>query len=167
MKYEDFERELDEAKREFTGKKKQPTTPAKQFERGAVWAWQLLMSVHEYIYYEEVLRSNLIDREGEVKQWKESLVTETAKMMADRDGIMADIADKGRLLTKYDKNMNQYEESNPLYVHLKELQRTIGMQREHLGLSNKVNVDRMTKSATPGTDDKSRMIETLDEIRNV
>ena len=167
MKYEDFERELNEAKREFTGKKKQPTTPQKQFEKGALWAWKILMSVHEYIYYEEVLRSNLIDREGEVKQWKESLVTETAKMMADRDGIMADIADKGRLLTKYDKNMNQYEESNPLYVHLKELQRTIGMQREHLGLSNKVNVDRMTKSATPGTDDKSRMIETLDEIRNV
>lgn len=167
MKYEDFERELNEAKREFTGKKKQPTTPQKQFEKGALWAWQLLMSVHEYIYYEEVLRSNLIDREGEVKQWKESLVTETAKMMADRDGIMADIAEKGRLLPKYDKNMNQYEESNPLYVHLKELQHTIGMQREHLGLSNKVNVDRMTKSATPGTDDKSRMIETLDEIRNV
>jgi len=30
-----------------------------------------------------------------------------------------------------------YKESNPLYVHLKELQRSIGMQREHLGLSAK------------------------------
>ena len=166
MKYKDFENQLDEAKREFTGKKKQPTTPAKQFEKGALWAWQLLMTAHEYIYYEEILRNDLKDREGEVKPWKELLVNETAKMMADRDGIEADIRTEGRLIEKYDKNMNLYKESNPLYVHLKELQRSIGMQREHLGLSNKVNVDRMTKSATPGTDDKSKILETLNEIRN-
>ena len=51
--------------------------------------------------------------------------------------MQQDILTEGRLLEKFDKNMNPYKESNPLYVHLKELQRSIGMQREHLGLTNK------------------------------
>ena len=167
MKFEDFEKELNEAKREFTGKKKQPTTPQKQFEKGALWAWQLLMSVHEYIYWEDIIRKDLESREGEVKPWKESLITEFAKMKAKLERWDYTIEDEGELLEKHDKAGWPYKESNPLIVHTKELERTIGMWREHLGLSNKVNVDRMTKSATPGTDDKSRMIETLDEIRNV
>lgn len=70
-------------------------------------------------------------------RWQESLIAETADMMAERDEMQADIREEGRLLTKMDKNMNEYKESNPLYVHLKELQRSIGLQREHLGLTSK------------------------------
>ena len=73
----------------------------------------------------------------EPEQWQELLISETAAMMADRDGMQADILKAGRLIEKQDKNMIPYKESNPLYVHLKELQRSIGMQREHLGLTNK------------------------------
>ena len=58
-------------------------------------------------------------------------------VMADRDGMQQDIMTEGRLLEKWDKNRMPYKESNPLYVHLKELQRSIGMQREHLGLTAK------------------------------
>jgi len=46
--------------------------------------------------------------------------------------------------------MNLYKESNPLLVHMKELDRTIGMQREHLGLSFKVNPIRMKESPKQG-----------------
>ena len=114
MKQEEFEAKAKSASKEML-KKKAPTRPETQFVKGALWAWDLL----------------------EPERWQELLISETATMMADRDGMQTDILTEGRLLEKYDKNMNPYKESNPLYVHLKELQRSIGMQREHLGLTNK------------------------------
>ena len=52
MKREQFETLLKEATDEFKGKKKQPTTPAKQFEKGARWLWDLLMAQHQLPFYE-------------------------------------------------------------------------------------------------------------------
>ena len=145
MKQKEFEEKIREASKEML-KKKAPTTPQTQFIKGALCAWNLLMSAHSRTYYEDVLRADVLDREGKVEHWKESLIMETAKMMERRDRIEDEIAKTGDLITKTDKNMNRYQESNPLHIHLKELDRTIGMQREHLGLSNKVNPVRMKDS---------------------
>ena len=138
MKQEDFELAAKDAAKAMT-KKKAPTRPETQFVKGAMWAWELLMQGRTVAEYEEQLRRDVCDRFNteEPEQWQELLISETATMMADRDGMQQDIMTEGRLLEKYDKNMNLYKESNPLYVHLKELQRSIGMQREHLGLTSK------------------------------
>ncbi|MBR7126055.1 MAG: hypothetical protein IKC86_05585, partial [Prevotella sp.] len=82
--------------------------------------------------------------------WIESLLEETAEKMCRLDAFKKVVEDEGYLLDKYDKNMNMYKESNPLLVHMKELDRTIGMQREHLGLSFKVNPIRMKESPKQG-----------------
>ena len=139
MTYEDFLKKVRKAAKEFAGKKKVPTTPEKQYEKGAIMAWELLMTGRTVAEYEQQLRQDVCARFNieEPERWQELLISETATMMADRDGMQADILTEGRLLEKFDKNMNPYKESNPLYVHLKELQRSIGMQREHLGLTNK------------------------------
>ena len=138
MKKEDFETSARDASKAML-KKKAPTKPETQFMKGALWAWDMLMGAHTAVYYEEVLRQDVCDRFNidEPEKWQELLISETATMMADRDGMQQDIMTEGRLLEKFDKNMNPHKESNPLYVHLKELQRSIGMQREHLGLTNK------------------------------
>ena len=138
MKQEDFELEAKDASKAML-KKKAPTRPDTQFVKGAMWAWDLLMQGHTVAEYEEQLRQDVCARFkiDEPEQWQESLISETATMMADRDGMQADILKEGRLIAKWDKNRMPYKESNPLYVHLKELQRSIGMQREHLGLTAK------------------------------
>lgn len=138
MKQEEFEAKAKSASKEML-KKKAPTRPETQFVKGALWAWNLLTQGRTVAEYEEQLRRDVCDRFNteEPEQWQELLISETATMMADRDGMQADILTEGRLLEKFDKNMNPYKESNPLYVHLKELQRSIGMQREHLGLTSK------------------------------
>lgn len=146
MKKEEFEELLQKAAKEFAGKKKGPTTPAKQFEKGARWLWDLLMVTHSATYFEQVLRIDVADRLDKVERWQESLITETAQMMARRAAFEEDIKREGYLLEKWDKNMNPYKEANPLIAHLKELDRSIGMQREHLGLSFKVNPMRMKES---------------------
>ena len=138
MKKEDFELESKDAAKAML-KKKAPTRPDTQFVKGAMWAWDLLMQGRTVAEYEEQLRQDVCARFNieEPERWQELLISETATMMADRDGMQKDILTEGRLLEKWDKNGMPYKESNPLYVHLKELQRSIGMQREHLGLTSK------------------------------
>ena len=146
MKKEQMERLLNDAAKKYGDNKKVAKRADTQFKAGAMWLWDLLMSEHDVSYYEGILRNDVMARLDKVEEWQESLITETAKMMVERDGMERDILDEGRLLLKYDRNMQPYKESNPLYVHLKELQRSIGMQREHLGLSFKVNPMRMKES---------------------
>lgn len=165
MKKEKMESLLKEAARKYSESKKVAKRPETQFIAGGLWLWELLMSAKDINYYEEVLRRELTDRIGDVEPWKESLIFDTAKMMADRDGMEEDIRTHGRLVTKTDKNMNQYLESNPLYVHLKELQRSIGMQREHLGLSNKVNPERIKADAKKGVSEDDALIQALADTR--
>ena len=139
MTQQDFQQKAKKAAKEFANKKKVASQPETQFVKGAMWAWELLMTGRTVAEYEQQLRQDGCARFNidEPERWQELLISETATMMADRDGMQADILTEGRLLEKFDKNMNPYKESNPLYVHLKELQRSIGMQREHLGLTNK------------------------------
>ena len=139
MTQQDFQTKAKKAAKEFANKKKVASQPETQFVKGALWAWELLMTGRTVAEYEQQLRQDVCARFNieEPERWQELLISETATMMADRDGMQADILTEGRLLEKFDKNMNPYKESNPLYVHLKELQRSIGMQREHLGLTNK------------------------------
>ena len=139
MTQQDFQQKAKKAAKEFANKKKVASQPETQFVKGALWAWELLMTGRTVAEYEQQLRQDVCARFNieEPERWQELLISETATMMADRDGMQADILTEGRLLEKFDKNMNPYKESNPLYVHLKELQRSIGMQREHLGLTNK------------------------------
>ena len=139
MTQQDFQQAAKKAAKEFANKKKVASRPETQFVKGAMWAWELLMTGRTVAEYEQQLRQDVCARFNieEPERWQELLISETATMMADRDGMQQDILTEGRLLEKFDKNMNPYKESNPLYVHLKELQRSIGMQREHLGLTNK------------------------------
>ena len=138
MKQEEFEAKAKSASKEML-KKKAPTRPETQFVKGAMWAWELLMAVHEYPYYEEILRQDVCDRfnAAEPERWQESLITETAKKMARLDRQERQVSEDGDTLEEYDKNMNKHTVNHPLQITMKELERTIGMQREHLGLTNK------------------------------
>ena len=137
------------AAKEFAGKKKAPTTPEKQFEKGALWMYDFLMLGQSVDIYREQFRQDVLAREGidEVPAWKESLIDELAEMKAEKDAMMIDIRMEGRLIEKYDKQMNPYKESNPLYVHVKAKEQSISVWRDKLGLSNTVNPERIKQSA--------------------
>jgi len=152
MKQEVFLEKAKAASKTFADKKKAPSTPAVQFMKGALWAWEFLTEGLTVAQYEETLRRDIVDRLEGVELWQESLITDTAKLMARRDRLEATIAEMGDMLQKFDKNEHPYYESNPLHVHLKELDRSIGLQREHLGLSFKVNPQRMKESPKRSVD---------------
>ena len=163
MKKKKFEQQAHEASKVML-KKKAPTRPDTQFVKGALWAWELLMEAKAPLYYEEKLRAEVTARLGEEgmrenEGWIESLIEETVEKMARLEAFKQEVEDTGYLLDKYDKQMKPYKESNPLLVHMKELDRTIGMQREHLGLSFKVNPNRMKDSPKQDTGEKDPMYQ--------
>ena len=152
-----LDRQIKKASKEFADKKKSPTTPEKQFEKGAIWLYNFLMNGEAVDMYRERLQNDLEDREGEVKTWKESLIDELADMLAERDAMNAEIREEGRLIEKHDKNGFPYYESNPLYVHVKAKEQSISVWRDKLGLSNTVNPDRIKESTRKDGDDNSNM----------
>ena len=94
-----------------------------------------------------------------MEPWQESLITEMAEKKVRLENMITIIEDEGYLLEKHDKNGFPYNESNPLLVHTKELERTIGMWREHLGLSYKVNPQRMKESPKETVDETDPMLQ--------
>jgi hypothetical protein len=158
MKQEEFEAKAKSASKEML-KKKAPTRPETQFMKGALWAWELLMRGQTLAEYEAKYRADVLDREDKVDAWKESLIHELAEMKAERDEMMAEINRHGRLMQKFDKNMNEYYESNPLYVHVKALDQTISVWRDKLGLSNTVNPDRIKQKPKDTVDESDPMVK--------
>ena len=81
-----------EAKK-LAGNKKAPKRPETQFIKGAEWMYDLLMEAKTREAYELQLRHDVRNREGVelIDSWKESLITELADMLAERDAMMAEI----------------------------------------------------------------------------
>lgn len=161
MKKEDFDKKTKDAAKEYANRKKVASQPETQFSKGAQWAWELLIRGKKLEEYEKQYRADVMDREDKVDAWKESLIHELAEMKAERDEMMTVINEHGRILKKLDKNMNEYYESNPLYVHVKALDQTISVWRDKLGLSNTVNPDRIKQKPKDTVDEKDAMVQFL------
>lgn len=159
MNQEEFEALARTASKQYASKKKVASQPETQFLKGALWAWDALMAAKDRIWYEERLRSDVMDREGKVDGWKESLISELADMLAERDAMMDEIRTTGRLLDKTDKNEHVYKESNPLYVHVKTKEQSISVWRDKLGLSNTVAPQRIKESPKQETGESDPMYQ--------
>jgi len=134
--------------------KKVPKSPETQWRKGAEWMYDLLTGGKTVDLLRQQLKADVMNREGvsEVEPWKLSLIDELADMLAEKMAMQAEIREQGRLLQKWDKNMNPYYESNPLYVHIKAKEQSISVWRDKLGLSNTVNPDRIKQDAKRGVD---------------
>jgi len=166
MNQKEFNKQVREAAKEML-KKKAPTKPDTQFIKGAAFAWELLKSARDAIYYEEVLRQDVCDRYKveQPEQWQLSLIEETARKMARLSRMEAQVEKDGDTLKEQDKNMNYHIVNHPLQITMKELERTIGMQREHLGLSAKST--KKMESPKRGADNKDKLLDALSEINDV
>ena len=147
--------------------KKAPKRADTQFIKGAEWMYDFLMEAKTREAYELQLRQDVRNREGKdiIDSWKESLITELADMLAERDAMMAEIREEGRLIQKWDKNGNPYKESNPLYVHVKAKEQSISVWRDKLGLSNTVNPQRIKESAKKNDKKDDPISEFIDGIQ--
>ena len=148
-----FEQLIKQTAKKFADKKA-PKNPETQWRKGAEWMYDLLTGGKTVDLLRQQLKADVMNREGtsEVEPWKLSLIDELADMLAEKMAMQAEIREQGRLLQKWDKNMNPYYESNPLYVHIKAKEQSISVWRDKLGLSNTVNPDRIKQDAKRGVD---------------
>ena len=114
-----FEQLIKQSAKKFADKKA-PKNPETQWRKGAEWMYDLLTGGKTVDLLRQQLKADVMNREGvsEVEPWKLSLIDELADMLAEKMAMQAEIREQGRLLQKWDKNMNPYYESNPLYVHI-------------------------------------------------
>ena len=163
-----FEKLIKQTAKKFADKKA-PKNPETQWRKGAEWMYDLLTGGKTVDLLRQQLKADVMNREGvsEVEPWKLSLIDELADMLAEKMAMQAEIREQGRLLQKWDKNMNPYYESNPLYVHIKAKEQSISVWRDKLGLSNTVNPDRIKQDAKRGVDtEKDGLSNLLTQARD-
>ena len=164
----EFEQLIKQSAKKFADKKA-PKSPETQWRKGAEWMYDLLTGGKTVDLLRQQLKADVMNREGtqEVDPWKLSLIDELADMLAEKMAMQAEIREQGRLLQKWDKNMNPYYESNPLYVHIKAKEQSISVWRDKLGLSNTVNPDRIKQDAKRGVDtEKDGLSNLLTQARD-
>ena len=164
----EFEELIKQTAKKFADKKA-PKNPETQWRKGAEWMYDLLTGGKTVDLLRQQLKADVMNREGtsEVEPWKLSLIDELADMLAEKMAMQAEIREQGRLLQKWDKNMNPYYESNPLYVHIKAKEQSISVWRDKLGLSNTVNPDRIKQDAKRGVDtEKDGLSNLLTQARD-
>ena len=164
----EFEQLIKQSAKKFADKKA-PKNPETQWRKGAEWMYDLLTGGKTVDLLRQQLKADVMNREGtsEVEPWKLSLIDELADMLAEKMAMQAEIREQGRLLQKWDKNMNPYYESNPLYVHIKAKEQSISVWRDKLGLSNTVNPDRIKQDAKRGVDtEKDGLSNLLTQARD-
>ena len=165
---QEFEQLIKQTAKKFADKKA-PKNPETQWRKGAEWMYDLLTGGKTVDLLRQQLKADVMNREGtsEVEPWKLSLIDELADMLAEKMAMQAEIREQGRLLQKWDKNMNPYYESNPLYVHIKAKEQSISVWRDKLGLSNTVNPDRIKQDAKRGVDtEKDGLSNLLTQARD-
>ena len=163
-----FEQLIKQSAKKFADKKT-PKSPETQWRKGAEWMYDLLTGGKTVDLLRQQLKADVMNREGvsEVEPWKLSLIDELADMLAEKMAMQAEIREQGRLLQKWDKNMNPYYESNPLYVHIKAKEQSISVWRDKLGLSNTVNPDPIKQDAKRGVDtEKDGLSNLLTQARD-
>ena len=163
-----FEQLIKQTAKKFADKKA-PKNPETQWRKGAEWMYDLLTGGKTVDLLRQQLKADVMNREGvsEVEPWKLSLIDELADMLAEKMAMQAEIREQGRLLQKWDKNMNPYYESNPLYVHIKAKEQSISVWRDKLGLSNTVNPERIKQDAKRGVDtEKDGLSNLLTQARD-
>ena len=158
----EFEELIKQTAKKFADKKA-PKNPETQWRKGAEWMYDLLTGGKTVDLLRQQLKADVMNREGvsEVEPWKLSLIDELADMLAEKMAMQAEIREQGRLLQKWDKNMNPYYESNPLYVHIKAKEQSISVWRDKRGLSNTVNPDRIKQDAKRGIDKEKAGLTSL------
>ena len=164
----EFEQLIKQTAKKFADKKA-PKNPETQWRKGAEWMYDLLTGGKTVDLLRQQLKADVMNREGtsEVEPWKLSLIDELADMLAEKIAMQAEIREQGRLLQKWDKNMNPYYESNPLYVHIKAKEQSISVWRDKLGLSNTVNPERIKQDAKRGVDtEKDGLSNLLTQARD-
>ena len=117
--------------------------------------------------YENELKQMIRERtKAECEAWLMPQIRATAMNMVMLDKVQAELMKSNSLTVMAVGSMGQMKsEANPLMPHYKELQRTLTLQFEALGLNYRTNPQRVKEPAANGVDEADPMVKFYAESR--
>ena len=117
--------------------------------------------------YENELKQMIRERtKAECEAWLMPQIRATAMNMVMLDKVQAELMKSNSLTVMAVGSMGQMKsEANPLMPHYKELQRTLTLQFEALGLNYRTNPQRVKEPAATGVDEADPMAKFYAESR--
>ena len=117
--------------------------------------------------YENELKQMIRERtKAECEAWLMPQIRATAMNMVMLDKVQEELMKSKSLTVMAVGSMGQMKsEANPLMPHYKELQRTLTLQFEALGLNYRTNPQRVKEPAATGVDEADPMVKFYAESR--
>lgn len=117
-------------------------------------------------YYERLLKKKVTARTGkEFEEFLEPQLHAAALCLQMLEKVHEELM-TGKLVTKVQGSKEQwYDEVNPLMPTYKELQRTITLHYEALGLNYKSRPKNITDNTKKGGTEQDRLLNTLEAIK--
>jgi hypothetical protein len=116
----------------------------------------------------EEIEQMIIDRLGRFDSWLTPQVEATAMNRLMLDKIQKELADEKTLLMPSVGSGGQAKlDAHPLLSHYKELQRTLLLQYEAIGLSFKSTPSKIKENVKSGGAEHDKLKNLLDDIHNV
>jgi hypothetical protein len=118
--------------------------------------------------YENEIKNMIVDRLGKFDMWLTPQVEATALNRVMLAKIQKELAgEKSLIITTLGVGGQTKQDAHPLLSHYKELQRTLLLQYEALGLSYKSTPSKMKEPVKSGGEEHDKLKNLLDDIQNV
>ena len=118
--------------------------------------------------YENEIKNMIVDRLGKFDMWLTPQVEATALNRVMLAKIQKELAgEKSLIITTLGVGGQTKQDAHPLLSHYKELQRTLLLQYEALGLSYKSTPSKMKETVKSGGEEHDKLKNLLDDIQNV
>ena len=118
--------------------------------------------------YELEIKRMIVDRVGKCDLWLKPQIEATAMNRVMLDKIQRELESKESLLVIEKGSTGQFKtDAHPLLSHYKELQRTLILQYEAIGLSFKTTPSKIKEQVKTGGSEHDKLQSLLTDIQNV
>ena len=112
-------------------------------------------------YYERILKKMIEKRTGVYEEWLDPQLHAAALCWQMLEKVQEALVDEDLIKERTGSKDQYYLEVNPLMPTYKELQRTITLHYEALGLNFKTTPDKITKDTKKGVDTEKDTLATM------
>ena len=118
--------------------------------------------------FEREIKKMIVDRLGRCELWLKPQIEATAMNRVMLDKIQNELEGEASLKIVSPGSTGQIkQDANPLLPHYKELQRTLLLQYEALGLSYKSTPSKIKESVKTGGEEHDKLSQLLNDVQNV
>ena len=117
--------------------------------------------------FEREIKKMIVDRLGRCELWLKPQIEATAMNRVMLDKLQKELTANASLLIVAPGSTGQIkQDANPLLPHYKELQRTLLLQYEALGLSYKSTPSKIKESVKTGGEEHDKLSQLLNDVQN-